>query len=69
MQGLGIYRWPVVHADSEVQFKATARYEGHFLANKMHGQGCYTDEQGVKWEGKFHDGTLNYGQGRTIPPN
>ena len=45
-QGQGTYTFP-----------DGSSYVGPFASNQMHGAGCYTDKQGVKWKGKFYNGS------------
>jgi hypothetical protein len=32
------------------------------LLHRMHGKGCYTDQDEVKWEGQFYNGKFNNGK-------
>ena len=45
--GRGRYIWP----DGKTQ------YVGQWRANRMHGEGTYTDSNGTVWSGRFYNGT------------
>jgi hypothetical protein len=38
-------------------------YEGEFVENKMHGDGCFVDTQNEAWRGKFYN---NNGPGLVV---
>mmetsp|Transcript_5651 Transcript_5651/g.7988 ORF Transcript_5651/g.7988 Transcript_5651/m.7988 type:complete len:163 (-) Transcript_5651:45-533(-) len=63
MHGVGTYRWPIreiqtPHKSVEAPVIGAAVYEGNWANNKMNGNGCFTDENGVKFHGLFHNGTF-----------
>lgn len=49
--GEGIYRWP-----------DGATYSGGWQYNRMHGDGTYTNANGVRWTGAFFDGKFFNGR-------
>jgi len=46
-EGKGTYTWP----------DRKTVYCGQWRANRMHGEGTYTDSNGVVWTGRFYNGT------------
>lgn len=44
------------------------RYQGQFLAGKVHGRGTQIDPSGVVYDGEFYDGARN-GQGTAVHPD
>jgi hypothetical protein len=46
-EGKGTYTWP----------DRKTVYNGQWRANRMHGEGTYTDSNGVVWTGRFYNGT------------
>ena len=39
-----------------MQYPDGSSYEGALHNNLMHGEGVYTDAEGIRWEGIFVDG-------------